>query len=148
MTEPSEMLTLSSPFSAPPRLSRTRRVSHPPASHGRAGWKIMTSLILSGNDANEAQELTDAEVNHLRRLLAWLRLEYNLSEEGQRGMMIGLHKAVEAGASVERAQAVLDEEAERIRRVPAYIRQAIKMLDRAVADHDAKTRMVNSEDQS
>jgi len=108
----------------------------------------MTSLILSGNDANEAQELTDAEVNHLRRLLAWLRLEYNLSEEGQRGMMIGLHKAVEAGASVERAQAVLDEEAERIRRVPAYIRQAIKMLDRAVADHDAKTRMVNSEDQS
>lgn len=107
----------------------------------------MTGLVLSGDTANEPQELTDSEVNHLRRLLAWLRLEYNLSEEGPRGMMIGLHKAVEAGASVERAQAVLDEEVQRIQRVPAYIRQAVKMLTKAVRDHDAKTRMVNTEAQ-
>lgn len=107
----------------------------------------MAGLILSGNEANEAQELTDAEVNHLRRLLAWMRLEYNLSEEGQRGMMTGLNMAVASGVQVERAQAVLDEEVQRIQRVPAYIRQAVKMLTKAVRDHDAKTRMVNTEAQ-
>jgi len=103
-------------------------------------------LILTGDENNAAMPMTDAEVNHLRRMLAWMRLEYNLSEEGQRGMMTGLHMAVEAGASVERAQAVLDDQVERIQRVPAYIRHGIKMLTKAVHDHDAKTRVINHED--
>ena len=104
------------------------------------------SLILSGDMANKPQELTDAEVNHLRRLLAWFSLEYNLSEEGQRGMLTGLNMAVAAGAPVERAQAVLDDEVKRIRHVPAYIRQAVKMLTKAVRNHDAKTRMVQHDE--
>lgn len=104
------------------------------------------SLILSGDAANEPQELTDADVNHLRRLLGWLRCEYNLSEEGQRGMLTGLNMAVAAGAPVERAQAVLDDEVKRIRHVPAYIRQAVKMLTKAVREHDAKTRMVQHDE--
>lgn len=103
------------------------------------------SLILSGDTNNVSQELTDAEVNHLRHLLGWLTCEYNLSEAGQEGILIGLNAAVAGGASVERAQAILDEEAERIRRVPAYIRHAIKMLTKAVRDHDAKTRVIDTE---
>ena len=105
-------------------------------------------LILSGDGADEPQELTDAEVNHLRRLLAWLNCEYShgLTEEGQRGMLTGLNMAVAAGAPVERAQAVLDDEVKRIRHVPAYIRQAVKMLTKAVRDHDAKTRMVQHDE--
>jgi hypothetical protein len=103
------------------------------------------SLILSGDENNVAMPVTDAEVNHLRRLLGWLRCEYNLSEDGQRGMLIGLDRAVKSGASVDRAQAILDSEVAKIRRVPAYIRQAVKMLTRAIRDHDAETRMIEQE---
>ena len=102
------------------------------------------ALILSGDENNVAMPITDAEVNHLRRLLAWMRCEYNLSEEGQRGMVTGLNMAVAAGAPVDRAQAVLDEEVARVRRVPVYIRQAHKMLTKAIRDHDAKTRIVDA----
>lgn len=102
------------------------------------------SLILTGDQNNISQELTDAEVNHLRRLLGWLTCEYNLSEAGQQGMLIGLNAVVTGGVSIERAQAVLDEEAARIRRVPAYIRHAIKMLTKAIRDHDAETRVIDA----
>lgn len=104
----------------------------------------MSNLVLSGDGFNAPQDLTEAEVNHLRRLLAWLVCEYNLGEDGQRGLMIGLHKAVDAGVPIERAQAVLDEEAQRIQRVPNYIRQAVKMLQKAVRDHDAGTRTIDA----
>jgi hypothetical protein len=100
------------------------------------------SLILSGNEAIAPQELTDAQVNHLRRLLAWLTCEYDLSDDGQRGLLIGLDKAVAFGVPVDRAQAILDQEVERIRHVPAYIRQAVKMLTEAVREHDANTRVI------
>lgn len=100
-------------------------------------------LVLSGDEANLPQELTEAQVNHLRRMLAWLVCEYNLSEAGQDGLLIGLNAAVATGAQVEKAQAILDQEVERIRHVPAYIRHAVKMLSKAVSEHDAKTRVVN-----
>lgn len=103
------------------------------------------NLILTGDQNNVSQELTDAEVNHLRRLLAWLTCEFNLSEDGQRGLLMGLDKAVAAGVDQERAQQVLDEEVARIRLVPAYIRQAVKMLTKAVRDHDARTRVITSQ---
>jgi hypothetical protein len=100
------------------------------------------NLILTGDQNNVSQELTDAEVNHLRRLLAWLRCEFNLSEDGQHGLLMGLNMAVTGGVEVERAQEVLDQEVARIRHVPAYIHQAVKMLTKAVKDHDAKTRVI------
>lgn len=102
------------------------------------------ALILTGDQNNDPQEMTDAQVNHLRRLLAWLVCEYNLSDGGQRGIMTGLHMAVSGGASQARAQALLDEEVERVRHVPAYIRQAIRMLTKAVREHDAKSRVVDA----
>lgn len=113
-----------------------RRVMTPYAS--------AASLVLSGDENNNPQELATADVNHLRRLLAWLVCEYNLSDEGQRGLLIGLDMAVSTGAEVGRAQEILDQEVARIERVPAYVRQAVKMLRKAVRDHDSKTGMVNS----
>lgn len=103
-----------------------------------------TSLVLSGDENNQPQELSAANVNHLRRLLAWLVCEYNLSDDGQRGLMIGLDMAVRGGAEVERAQEILDQEIARISHVPAYIRQAVKMLRKAIREHEAKTGIVNS----
>lgn len=105
----------------------------------------MRRLVLVGDDVNQPQELSDAEVNHLRRLLAWLTCEYNLSDAGQQGLIAGLTQAVEAGATVERAQEVLEDEVKRIARVPAYIRQAIKMLDKAVRNHDRKSRIIDED---
>lgn len=102
------------------------------------------SLVLTGDQNNQPQEMTDAQVNHLRRLLAWLVCEYNLSDEGQRGIMTGLHMAVLAGVDMARAQAVLDTEIERVRHVPAYIRQAVRMLTKAVRDHDARSRVIDT----
>lgn len=101
-------------------------------------------MILTGDQNNQPQEMTDAQVNHLRRLLAWLTCEYNLSDEGQQGVMIGLNMAVAGGVAPARAQAVLDEEVARVRHVPAYIRQAVRMLTKAVRDHDARTRVVDA----
>ena len=103
-----------------------------------------TSLVLSGDENNEPQELSTANVNHLRRLLAWLVCEYNLSDDGQRGVLMGLDMAVRSGIDVERAQKVLDQEVARITYVPAYIRQAVKMLRKAVQEHDSKTGVVQS----
>lgn len=105
-------------------------------------------IVLSGDEANLPQELTEAQVNHLRRLLAWLICEYNLSEAGQSGVLIGLNAAVATGVQIERAQTILDQEVERIRHVPAYIRHAVRMLSKAIMEHDAKTGVVNARTQS
>jgi hypothetical protein len=101
------------------------------------------ALILAGDEINQPQELSDAEVNHLRRLIAWLECEYNLSEAGQRGFLAGAAIAASDPALRERAQTAVDEEVAKIARVPAYIRHGIRMLDKAVKDHDRKTKMVD-----
>lgn len=78
------------------------------------------SLVLSGDRNNLAQELTDAEVNHLRRLLAWIRLEHSLGEEVMRGYIEGAQKAVEIDPTVlPKAQEMIDERAAKIASVPA-----------------------------
>ncbi len=102
------------------------------------------ALALAGDENNESQELSTANVNHLRRLVAWLECEYMLNEHSQQGMITGLHMAVAAGVEVERAQTVLDQEVARITHVPAYVRQAVRMLRKAVQDHDAKTGVIQS----
>ncbi|MCJ9707635.1 hypothetical protein LWS69_01130 [Bordetella hinzii] len=100
-------------------------------------------LILSGNDADHAQELTEAQVNHLRRLLAWMRCEYMLDEFMQRGFISGAAQCVQSGLTTpEDASRIVEERAAKINQVPAYVRQAVKMLTKAVHQHDAKTGVV------
>lgn len=100
-------------------------------------------LILSGNDADQPQYLTEAEVNHLRRLLAWMRCEYMLDEDMQRGFLMGAAECVQRGiASSDRASQIVEERAAKINAVPAYIRQAVKMLTKSVRQHDAKSGVV------
>ncbi len=103
------------------------------------------TLILSGDENNLAMPMSDAEVNHLRRLLAWMRCEYTLDEDMQRGYLLGAKEAVErGGATPEQAQQIIEEKAEQIKAVPAYVRQAVKMLTKAVRTHDAKTGVVDA----
>lgn len=101
------------------------------------------TLILSGDNNNAPMPMTDAQVNHLRRLLAWMRTEYTLDEDMQRGYLMGLSESMRHGlADSEKANSMLQQKAEEINRVPAYIRQAVKMLTKAVRDHDKNTGVI------
>lgn len=104
---------------------------------------MTTPLTLTGDQNNVAMPMTDAQVNHLRRVLAWLRTEYTLDEHAQRGYVAGCAEMVQHGLSKpERASQVLQSKADQINRVPAYVRQGVKMLTKALHEHDAKTGVV------
>ena len=82
-------------------------------------------------------KLTDAEVKHLRQTLAWMRCEYMLDEDMQRGALSAVKTLMDSGdisrADAERAVA---ERADQIKQVPKYVRQAVKMLTKALREHD------------
>lgn len=100
-------------------------------------------MILTGDENTPALPFTEAEVNHLRRLLAWMRCEWMLDEDMQRGFMLGCSYGVEHGfATPERAGELLAQQAERINRCPAYVRHSVKMLTKALRDHEKKSGIV------
>lgn len=100
-------------------------------------------LILTGDENNVAMPMSDAHVNHLRRVLAWMRTEYTLDEHAQAGYVAGCTEMVQHGLSTpERASQVLQDKANEINCVPAYVRQGVKMLTKALREHDAKTGVI------
>lgn len=102
------------------------------------------TLILSGDCNIPALPMTEAQVNHLRRLLAWLRCAYMLDEHMQRGFMQGAALSVQHGATTpERAGEILRQQADKINQVPAYVRQAHKMLSKALQEHDRRSGVVD-----
>lgn len=102
-------------------------------------------MILSGDANVPAMPMSEAEVNHLRRLLAWMRCEWTLDEDMQRGYLLGAHESVVAGiATPERASEIVQEKADRINHVPAYVRQAVKMLTKAIRNHEKRAGVVEA----
>lgn len=102
-------------------------------------------MELTGDDNIPALPMDTAQVNHLRRLLAWMRCEYMLDPDMQRGFVSGASEAVRVGAaSPEAASALVQQQAEQINRCPAYIRQSVKMLTKALREHDAASGVVDS----
>jgi hypothetical protein len=103
-------------------------------------------MNLTGDTNTPALPMTDAEVNHLRRLLAWMRCEWTLDEDMQRGYMLGAAATVAHGMQTpEQAGVRLVERAEQINKaVPLYVRQAVKMLTKALRDHERKAGIVDS----
>jgi hypothetical protein len=102
-------------------------------------------MTLTGDCNVPAMPMTEAEVNHLRRLLAWMRCEWTLDEDMQRGYLMGAHESVAHGfASPERASAIVQEKADQINRVPAYVRQAVKMLTKALREHETRAGVVDA----
>lgn len=107
------------------------------------GHDMKGALTLTGDDNNVAMPMTDAQINHLRRVLAWMRTEYTLDEHMQAGYVKGCTEMVKHGLSTpECASQVLQSKADEINRVPAYVRQGVKMLTKALREHDAKTGVV------
>ncbi|WP_256977781.1 hypothetical protein [Bordetella genomosp. 10] len=103
-------------------------------------------MILTGDEAVPAMPMTDAQVNHLRRLLAWLRCEYTLDEDMQRGLLQGVSESVRMGYTTpERGWHLIQERADFINRCPAYVRQAVKMLTKALREHDRQAGVVDAE---
>jgi|GEM_PF-5995921 len=103
------------------------------------------NLILAGDNNIPAMPMTEAQVNHLRRLLAWLRCAYMLDEHMQRGFMEGAALSVQHGAATpERAGEILQQQADKINQVPAYVRQAHKMLCKALLEHDRRSGVVEA----
>ena len=103
----------------------------------------MSGLTLTGDNNIPDMPMTDAQVNHLRRLLAWMRCEWMLDEDMQRGCMSAIVKLSEAGAiNHDQATDAVASRVERINEVPAYVRQAVKMLTKAIRDHEARAGVV------
>lgn len=104
----------------------------------------MQHLTLSGDSNLPDIALKDSEVNHLRQLLAWLRCEYYLDEHFQRGMLSAADSLVQMGKNPEEVSAMLQANADKINKVPAYVRQAHKMLTKALQKHEKASGLVNS----
>lgn len=102
-------------------------------------------MTLTGDDNTPAMPMTEAEVNHLRRLLAWLRCEYMLDESMQRGMLGAVSELAASGAiTPEVASEHVAERAAQINQVPAYVRQGVKMLTKALRQHESRAGIVEA----
>ena len=102
-------------------------------------------MKLTGDLNTPPLPMTDAEVNHLRRLLAWMRVEYMLDPDAQRGYLSGVSECVAGGwATPEQAGAIVQQASNKINRVPAYVRQGVKMLTKALRDHELASGIVEA----
>lgn len=102
-------------------------------------------MTLTGDANVPDMPLTEAQVNHLRRLLAWMRCEWTLDEDMQRGYLMGAHAGVVHGfATPDRASEIVQQKADQINSVPIYVRQAVKMLTKALRDHESRAGVVET----
>ena len=94
-------------------------------------------MTLSGDENIPDMPLKESEVNHLRQMLAWLRCEYMLDEHMQKGFIEGAQLCVAHGFdSSAKASEIVQAQADKINHVPAYVRQAHKMLTKALRKHE------------
>lgn len=100
-------------------------------------------MTLTGDENTPAMPMSEAEVNHLRRLLAWMRCEWMLDDNMQRGMIEAINH-LGAGGFITHQQAsqAVAERAEKINKCPAYVRQAVKMLTKALREHERRAGIV------
>jgi len=104
------------------------------------------SLILSGGSTEKDAALKKSEVNHLRLMLAWLRCEYMLDDDMQKGCADAVTFLLDAGEiTEEQAVDVLSDRAAKVRHVPLYVRQAVKMLTKKIRDHEKRGGIVDGE---
>ncbi len=104
-------------------------------------------MTLVGDANLTDMPLKESEVNHLRQLLAWMRCEYMLDEDMQRGYLQGAQDAIVHGlSSVEKASEIVQKKADEINKVPAYVRQAHKILSKALRKHEQNCGIFSSSD--
>lgn len=103
-------------------------------------------MKLNGGDAENDLEFKRSEVNHLRLVLAWMRTEYMLDEDVQKGFAESAVKMVELGFSTEeKSKKILADQAAKIRHVPNYVRQGVKMLTKMLREHEKRGDVTDGE---
>ena len=103
------------------------------------------ALHLSGDENTPEMAMTDAQVNHLRRLLAWMRCELAPDEDMRRGFLLGAAACYQIdGISSDQVNQVVQDKVEQINSVPIYVRQAVKMLTKALRDHERRAGVVDA----
>lgn len=104
-------------------------------------------MLISGDNNVPAMPLNVSEVAHLRRLLAWMRCEWMLDEDMQRGFILGASESVRIGAAdADRVSAIVEQRAKQINQCPAYVRQSVKMLTKAIRAHEKQAGVVEAPD--
>lgn len=88
-------------------------------------------------------QLTDAEINHLRRLLAYVECEIGQAPEEMVETLKRIAPAVNDDIGVE-AYGRLEKAYEQSVAVPQYIRQAIKALKKTIVKHSGEITDVDS----
>lgn len=102
-------------------------------------------IILGGDADTPDMPITVSEVKHLRCLLAWMRCEYMLDPDAQRGYLKGAEIIVRFGiGSEDQANAIVQKAADKISQCPAYVRQAVKMLTKALRNHEQAASIFDS----
>lgn len=85
------------------------------------------------------RQFTDAEVRHLRQLLAWMRCEWCLDQDAQRGSIMAVKELMDAGLITQvQANSQIAQRAKQIETVPKYVRQAVKMLTKTIREFDGQ----------
>ena len=100
------------------------------------------NLSLTGDNNTPAMPMTDAQVNHLRRLLAWMRCEMGQDPAEMVVMANNMIAKIGPLQDPEGAAIRLQEGYDRASSYPAYIRQAVKMLTQALRDHEKNAGIV------
>ena len=89
-------------------------------------------------------QITEAQLNHLRRLLGWIRCEVGQTPEEQRETMRSIAHALTEYPD-EAAQGRLMESYDRAASIPKYVRAAIKALAPVVRSADQPGEIVEGE---
>ena len=103
---------------------------------------MMDEMVLTGDNNTPAMPMTEAQVNHLRRLLAWMRCE--MGQEPQEMVVMANAIAAKIGPlpDPEGARLRLQEGYDRAASYPAYVRHGVKMLAKALRDHEKQSGIV------
>lgn len=78
--------------------------------------------------------MTQAELNHLRRLVAWVRCEY-FFEPDEYVNLAREHMAMGIGPSDDDAKQRMVEYHDKLRQCPKYVHAAVKSLSKYLTDH-------------
>lgn len=96
-----------------------------------------TSRIRRRQEAARHVKLKDSDINHLRRLLGYVRCEIGQSPQEFKDTLRAIAPAV--GTPSPEAYGRLLETYERAQRVPAYVRAAVKALEKVLAVSEDET---------
>lgn len=101
-------------------------------------------LTLTGDANVPAMPMTESEVNHLRRVLAWMRCE--MGQEPDEMVAMGNAIIAKVGPLEDPDGAAMRLQAgyEHSARTPAYIRHGVKMLTKALRDHERAAGVVEA----